>query len=630
MAFGTPVSGGIVYSGVANLISAVCPATVNAGDALVLIIGHKPSSANVNTGTASTPAGWTKRAELIGAGGYGTTAGADVGNCNLWIFTKDTVDGTEGGTTISSTLTVTSAAWGLVVRVPTGGGRLTYNATTGQQSTAPSTSISVTMSADPGFSARDFALWAMAIPTDTDTPALFSGHTITATGATFGSASEISEPDSTTNNDIGGVIAYATVSSGTSSAAPVIGATLTGTQTADARGPLGLLRIREDPVGSLSATLGALTSSGTGTVSNSGALSATLGEVTLSASGGVRVTGTASNTLGALTLSSAGIVLPVISGSLSATLGALTATVDGAVRVTGAASNTLGAVTLASSGTVVASLNGSLTATLGALTSSAAGIVSVTGDLAKTLGAVALSAAGQVRVTGDQSSTLGELTATAAGTVTNTGMLAVTLGDLQADASGGVLVVGAASISLGALTATGEASALVSGTAGITLGGLSLTAAGNVSNENHGRLDVTLGELVLSATVDLYTFIPNPDRTVRIRAASRTFTAKKSRGYEMMNMGPDGRRWTPHSPGADLDYIENWSEWLGDGETVEQSQWTATAGITLSRQTVLNGTHACVFAAGGVAGQVYELTNTITTSQGRIDSRTITLRCQPQ
>jgi hypothetical protein len=98
----------------------------------------------------------------------------------------------------------------------------------------------------------------------------------------------------------------------------------------------------------------------------------------------------------------------------------------------------------------------------------------------------------------------------------------------------------------------------------------------------------------------------------------------------MIRIEPDGRRWIAHAPGSDLDYSVDWSAWMAAGETIVNSAWTATAGITMSRSTVLGGTLAVAFAAGGVAGQEYVLTNTIATSEGRVDSRTITLRCRPR
>lgn len=96
----------------------------------------------------------------------------------------------------------------------------------------------------------------------------------------------------------------------------------------------------------------------------------------------------------------------------------------------------------------------------------------------------------------------------------------------------------------------------------------------------------------------------------------------------MIKTEPDGKRWTLHSPGADLDYSVDWSLWLDDGEVVVTSSWAATSGITLARQALIDGNLTTTFAAGGVEGQNYILTNTITTNQNRIDSRTITLRCR--
>lgn len=82
-----------------------------------------------------------------------------------------------------------------------------------------------------------------------------------------------------------------------------------------------------------------------------------------------------------------------------------------------------------------------------------------------------------------------------------------------------------------------------------------------------------------------------------------------------------------HSPGANLDYSLDWSNWLEDGETVTDSQWTATSGITLSRNQVTSGSLTSTYAGGGTLNGTYILTNTITTSSGRIDSRIIRLKC---
>jgi hypothetical protein len=63
------------------------------------------------------------------------------------------------------------------------------------------------------------------------------------------------------------------------------------------------------------------------------------------------------------------------------------------------------------------------------------------------------------------------------------------------------------------------------------------------------------------------------------------------------------------------------------GETITVSSWTVDTGLTQSDEDNVAGVTS-VFAAGGVAGTSYKLKNTITTSNGRIDSRTIRLSCK--
>ena len=117
-------------------------------------------------------------------------------------------------------------------------------------------SIALTDGTSPtAFLAGDMAIWGMCIPTDVTTPSQFSAQAITATGATFGTAVEFIEPDSTTGNDIGGYLAYATVTSGSSTTAPTVTTTLAGTLT-NVRGPVVLLRIRETQAYTLDAQPG--------------------------------------------------------------------------------------------------------------------------------------------------------------------------------------------------------------------------------------------------------------------------------------------------------------------------------------------------------------------------------------
>ena len=82
-----------------------------------------------------------------------------------------------------------------------------------------------------------------------------------------------------------------------------------------------------------------------------------------------------------------------------------------------------------------------------------------------------------------------------------------------------------------------------------------------------------------------------------------------------------------HSPLAKLDYGFNWSSWLVSGETITASEWDVDAGLTPTTPQI-NGATTSVFVEGGVAGTSYNLINSITTSVGRKDSRTIKVHCK--
>ena len=249
MALGTPVAGATAYNSAAGTttVAPAYPSGILATDVVLLFVGQKPSTAN--SGTVTTPTGWTLRDELTAAGGYGTTLGADTGNTNLRVYSWDAPVAGQTGT-LSVTLGTNNISWAFMVRIPTGGGAISYGSADGQRTTQPTSPMSIALTngaTATNFQSGDLAIWAMCIPTDVTTPGQFSAQSITASGATFGTATELNEPDSGTNNDIGGYSAYASVSSGSSTAAPTVTATLTGTLT-NVRGPVVLLRVREAPV----------------------------------------------------------------------------------------------------------------------------------------------------------------------------------------------------------------------------------------------------------------------------------------------------------------------------------------------------------------------------------------------
>lgn len=247
MALGTPVVAATAYSASGGTtVTPAYPTGIQSTDSVLLFVGQKPSTAN--GGTVTTPSGWTLQDDLLAAGGYGTTLGADTGNTNLRVYSWNTpVAGQTGNLTV--TLGTNNITWAFMVRIPTGGGTVTFGSADGQRTTTPTSPMSIALTngtPTTGFKAGDLAIWAMCIPTDVTTPSQFSAQSITATGATFATAVELNEPDSATGNDIGGYSAYASVTAGSSTTAPTVAVTLAGTLT-NVRGPVVLLRVRELP-----------------------------------------------------------------------------------------------------------------------------------------------------------------------------------------------------------------------------------------------------------------------------------------------------------------------------------------------------------------------------------------------
>lgn len=74
-------------------------------------------------------------------------------------------------------------------------------------------------------------------------------------------------------------------------------------------------------------------------------------------------------------------------------------------------------------------------------------------------------------------------------------------------------------------------------------------------------------------------------------------------------------------PDAVLDYSINWSAWLST-DTIDTSVWTADTGITVDSYSNTT-TVATVWMSGGTAGNQYAVTNSITTTAGREEDRTI-------
>ena len=78
-------------------------------------------------------------------------------------------------------------------------------------------------------------------------------------------------------------------------------------------------------------------------------------------------------------------------------------------------------------------------------------------------------------------------------------------------------------------------------------------------------------------------------------------------------------------PDAVLDYGLDWSNWLASGETISSSSWVVETGLTKDSSSNTTTT-ATVWLSGGTAGRTYRITNSIVTSTGREDDRSILIK----
>lgn len=80
-------------------------------------------------------------------------------------------------------------------------------------------------------------------------------------------------------------------------------------------------------------------------------------------------------------------------------------------------------------------------------------------------------------------------------------------------------------------------------------------------------------------------------------------------------------------PRSVLDYTLSWVNWLAVGETIVTSSWTVPAGITKDSESNTTTT-STVWLSGGTDGQNYILTHSVTTNQGRSESRDVGIFCR--
>lgn len=332
-------------------LALVCPNSVTAGQLLVAGIGGK-YPANL----PSTPAGWTA-APAAYSGGSGAS-GVDAGQAYVIYFYK-IADGTESGTTVNVTITGGNTCKGSITRFTKTAALEWSVAFAGGSSNTAGLAWAVTADVDPGLQTGDLVFAYSGVNSDIAT---WSTEAMTATGATFGSATERVDSNTANGDDCAifasdhpvtagvssGVIAYSAVASTTLGNAPagatifmrlreIDGATAAITEAADTvvvtgtSTDNGALSITEDADG-ISIATGTSTDNGaisiteasdtigaTGTSTDNGALATTEADDTLVTTGTNLDNGAATITEAGDTLLFQGVGNSAIGGSLSKT-----------------------------------------------------------------------------------------------------------------------------------------------------------------------------------------------------------------------------------------------------------------------------------------------------------------------
>ena len=84
-------------------------------------------------------------------------------------------------------------------------------------------------------------------------------------------------------------------------------------------------------------------------------------------------------------------------------------------------------------------------------------------------------------------------------------------------------------------------------------------------------------------------------------------------------------RFQVQDPGETLDYSQSWTDFLALGDSISSRQWTIDPDSSPTLLT--NATTATVRVAGLTYGADYVLTEKITSANGIVAERSITIRC---
>jgi len=86
-----------------------------------------------------------------------------------------------------------------------------------------------------------------------------------------------------------------------------------------------------------------------------------------------------------------------------------------------------------------------------------------------------------------------------------------------------------------------------------------------------------------------------------------------------------GEHWITKDPEAVLDYTVDWATWLGADTITGTPTWTVPTGLTKDTQSNTTTT-ATAWLSGGSVGLDYVVECKITTTGGRTDERSFTVK----
>lgn len=83
--------------------------------------------------------------------------------------------------------------------------------------------------------------------------------------------------------------------------------------------------------------------------------------------------------------------------------------------------------------------------------------------------------------------------------------------------------------------------------------------------------------------------------------------------------------WPSKDPDEKLDYIIDWSNRLPESDAIAQSAWDVPSGLT-KHQDDFGPAATTVWLSGGTDGETYTITNTVTSTEGRILQESVRLK----